>query len=41
MSYIVVENGAQKGLRVDIPAGGSIILGRDPKAEISVDDHLC
>ena len=41
MAYIVVENGASKGRKIEIPPGGSVILGRDPKAEISVEDHLC
>lgn len=41
MPYIVVENGTRKGARIEIPRGGSVVLGRDPKAEISVEDHLC
>lgn len=41
MPYLVVENGSQRSLKVEIPAGGRVGLGRDPKSEIPVTDHLC
>lgn len=41
MPYLVVENGALRGHRVEVSQGSRIVLGRDPRAHISVDDILC
>jgi pSer/pThr/pTyr-binding forkhead associated (FHA) protein len=41
MPYLVVENGNRRGLRVEVPEGGKVVLGRDSHADIAVSDHLC
>lgn len=41
MPYIVVENGNQRGTRIDLVAGEPLVLGRDPEAGLSLDDKLC
>jgi pSer/pThr/pTyr-binding forkhead associated (FHA) protein len=41
MPCLVVENGSQRSKRFDIPDGARLIIGRDPEAQIPLDDHLC
>jgi pSer/pThr/pTyr-binding forkhead associated (FHA) protein len=41
MPSLLVENGPEKGRRVELKAGGRAVLGRDKTCEISVADHLC
>ncbi len=41
MPCLVVENGSQRSRRFEIPDGGRLVIGRDPEAEVPLDDHLC
>ena len=41
MPYLVVENGNNRGLKIEIAEGAKVTLGRDAKADVPVSDHLC
>ena len=41
MPSLLVENGPEKGRRLELKAGGRAALGRDKTCEVSVADHLC
>jgi hypothetical protein len=41
MGYLAIENGKSRGERRELVSGGKITFGRDPKADLAVEDVLC
>jgi hypothetical protein len=41
MGYLLIENGRQRGVRVELPAGRPLIFGRDSRVDVPLDDILC
>ena len=41
MPYLVVENGPDRGHKVELVRGRGVTFGRDPESTLTTSDHLC